>query len=72
MYLSLNVLYHDEEMGYQGNEVGEPVLIQGTGQYTVTFDCDRNLSAEAKKAGISSLKHLTAVYIKDYSVTLGE
>ena len=72
MYLSLNVLYHDEEMGYQGNEVGEPVLIQGAGQYTVTFDCDRNLSAEAKKAGISSLKHLTAVYIKDYSVTLGE
>lgn len=69
--LALNVLYNDEELGYSENEVGDYILVNGDGQYTVTFDCEQNLSKKAKEAGVEGLNNLVAIYIKDYDVTDG-
>ncbi len=70
--LALNVYYSDKSHNYYGNEVGKPITINGNGQYTVVFDCGLDLSKAAKKAGVSTLTDLGAVYIKDYRVTLGK
>lgn len=72
LQLSLNVLYNDNALGYFGNENGPVVEVSGDGQYTLTFDCDADLSQQAKDLGITTLSNLTAIYIKDYQVTTGE
>lgn len=70
--LALNVYYNDGSHDYYSNEVSKDVItVSGNGQYTVTFDCEKDLSEEAKKAGITNLNNITAIYIKDYDVTLG-
>ncbi len=46
-------------------ETGPEVSLTGDGQYTVTYDIDKNLSEDGKKAGITQLKSMTAVYIRD-------
>lgn len=70
--LALNVYYNDGAHDYYSNEVSKDVItVSGNGQYTVTFDCEKDLSEDAKKAGVTNLNNITAIYIKDYDVTLG-
>ncbi|MBO5099142.1 MAG: Ig-like domain-containing protein, partial [Clostridia bacterium] len=70
--LALNVLYNDSQVKYFGNEVGESVRITGEGQYTLSFDIDKDLSSAGQKANVTALKNLTAIYIKDLAVTNAE
>lgn len=71
--LALNVYYNDSSKDYFSNEVStQTVTVTGDGQYTLTFDCAEDLSAAAVAAGVNSLSNLTAIYIKDYSVTTGK
>lgn len=69
--LALNVYYNDSERSYWNNEYGEPICITEDGQYTLSFDCAADLSAAAAEAGVTQLANLTAIYIKDYDVTVG-
>lgn len=71
--LALNVYYNDDIRTYYANEVSQDVqTITRNGQFTLTFDCDRDLSAKAGKSKVTSLKAVAAIYIKDYQVTKGE
>ena len=45
-------------------EKSEPVTMNGDGQYTLTFDLDKDLSDDGVKAGITKLEDLTAIYIR--------
>lgn len=72
LQLSLNVLFNDSELGYYGNETGAVIEVTEDGQYTLTFDCAKDLSEDGKTAGVTGLNNLTAIYIKDYAVTTGE
>ena len=70
--LALNVYYNDAGNNYYSNEEGSEVItVNQDGQYTLTFDCEKDLSDNAKKAGVNSLSNMTAIYIKDHSVTEG-
>ncbi len=69
--LALNVMYNDADGAYYGNEVGDYIEVTENGQYTLTFDCDTQLSDDAKRSGIKALKNLTSIYIKDQDVTNG-
>ncbi len=70
--LALHVLYNDSEKSYWGCELSEPVTVTGDGTYTLTFDLNSQISAAGKKAGITDINKLTAIYIKDYDVTKGD
>ncbi len=70
--LALNVYFNDNTISYFSNEYGAPITVSGDGQYTVVFDCASDLSDKAKNAGVTGLNNLTAIYIKDYSVTKGQ
>ncbi len=70
--LALNVYFNDSEHNYFSNEYGEAITLAEDGQYTLSFDCASNLSDIAKNAGVTGLNNLTAVYIKDHGVTLGQ
>ncbi len=71
--LALNVYYNDSDSNYYANEVSSvPIFVTEEGQYTVDFDCDRDLSQEAKGLGVMYLKNLTAIYIKDSGIAAGE
>lgn len=70
--LALNVYYNDSDKNYFSNEVSSDIVtFTGNGQYKLTFDCTKDLSKAAVKAGISDLNNITAIYIKDYDVTEG-
>lgn len=70
--LALNVYYNDSAHNYFNNEVSSrTITVNSEGQYTLTFDCAADLSAAAVAAGVSTLNKLTAIYIKDYDVTMG-
>ncbi|MDE6568172.1 MAG: cellulase family glycosylhydrolase [Lachnospiraceae bacterium] len=70
--LALNVYYNDDSKKYYSNEESSNVItVNGDGQYTVTFDCDTDLSAKAIEAGVNTLNNVTAIYIKDHDVTVG-
>lgn len=69
--LALNVYFNDNDLSYFSNEYGQPITVSGDGQYTVKFDCATDLSSKAATAGVKGLNNLTAIYIKDHSVTLG-
>ncbi len=70
--VSLNVYYNDADTGYFMNETSsETVVITGDGQYSLTFDCAADLSAAAVAAGVTSLRNLTAVYLKDQAIVDG-
>lgn len=69
--LALHVLYNDASLKYYGTEIGNYVTVKGNGQYTVEFDLETGISSAGRKAGITALKNLTAVYIKDYDITSG-
>lgn len=69
--VALNVLFNDNELACYNNEVGPSVAITGNGQYTVTFDFATDCSDTTKEYGVTGLNNLTAIYIKDYDVTVG-
>ncbi len=69
--LALNVYYNDSTHNYFSNESGSAIRIREDGQYTLSFDCGSDLSAAAGTAGVTGLCDLTAIYIKDDSVTKG-
>lgn len=69
--LALKVLYNDSGKSYWGTETGSSVIVNGDGQYTVKFDLSTDLSKDGKKAGITSISNLTAIYIQDQNVSLG-
>lgn len=69
--LALNVYYNDGNLNYFSNETGSAILVSENGQYRLSFDCAQNLSSAASDAGVTGLNDLTAIYIKDHSVTLG-
>lgn len=69
--LALNVYYNDSTHNYFSNESGSAIRIGEEGQYTLSFDCGSDLSAAAGAAGVTGLCDLTAIYIKDDSVTKG-
>ncbi len=70
--LGINVYYNDADTNYFNNEYSdETITITGDGKYTLTFDCSKDLSDAAKNAGVTGLNNLTAVYIKDHAITLG-
>lgn len=69
--IALNVMYNDADGAYYGNEVGDYIEVTENGQYTLTFDCNTQLSDDAKRSGIKALKNLTSIYIKDQDVTNG-
>lgn len=70
--LALNVYYNDSNLNYFSNETGSAILVSENGQYTLSFDCSKDLSQAAKDAGVTGLNNLTAIYIKDDSVTQGK
>ncbi len=70
--LALNVYYNDNDLGYFSNESGDPIRVSREGQYTLVFDCGQDLSDQAQAAGVKGLNNLTAIYIKDDSVTRGQ
>lgn len=70
--LALNVYYNDSALNYFSNEVAKEVItVSEEGTYTLSFDCATDLSANAISAGVTGLNNLTAIYIKDDSVTKG-
>lgn len=70
--LALHILYNDSTNSYWGCELSAPVTVNGDGTYTLSFDLTKEISAAAEKAGVTELKNLTAIYIKDLAVTKGE
>lgn len=69
--LALHILYNDSEKSYWGCELSEPVAVKGDGTYTLSFDLNTQISGAGKKAGITEINRLTAIYIKDFDVTKG-
>ncbi len=69
--LALNVYYNDGDSGYFSNESGESIYVTEEGQYTLSFDCSKDLSVEAAAAGVNSLTNLTAIYILDMGAADG-
>ncbi len=72
MNLALHVLYNDSTHNYWSAELSQPVKVTGDGQYTLSFDLEKEISAAAKAAGITEINNLTAIYIKDLDVTNGD
>lgn len=71
--LAVNVYYNNSVKQYFGNEESSDVItVNQDGQYTLTFDCEKDLSQKAVSAGIEDLNRITAIYIKDHEVTAGE
>lgn len=70
--LAINVYYNDSKHEFYQNEISTDVItVSANGQYTLTFDCERDLSSAAAEAGVDSLANLTAIYIKDNQVAVG-
>ncbi len=59
--VTLNTIFSDSGL----TEKSQPVLINGDGQYTLTYDLSKDLSADGEKADITKLENLTAVFIRD-------
>lgn len=71
--LAVNVYYNDKTHSYYSNEVSSDVIsVTENGQYQLSFDCTKDLSENAVKAGVTNLNKVTAIYIKDNAVTKGE
>ena len=70
--IALNVYYNDAQNNYFKNEVGESIIVTEDGQYSLTFDCSKDLSNDAFASGIRSLNNLTAIYIMDLGISNGK
>ncbi len=60
-----NIYYNK---GYFGTERSKPVEITKDGQYTLSFDISKDLSDAGKNAGVTEIKDIGSLYIKDYDV----
>lgn len=70
--LALNVYYNDAEHDYYKNEASSSVIYCAeAGTYEAEFDCGKDLSEEAKAAGVTSLTNLTAIYLLDMGTVDG-
>lgn len=69
--LALNVLYNDATLGCTNTEYGPYVEIYEDGQYTVTFDCTMHLSESSRNMGVKDLSNLTAIFLYDHEVRIG-
>lgn len=65
--MAVGVYYTDSAHGYYANETGETMLITGDGTYTLSFDIAKDLSEDAKAAGVDSLSGAGAIYLYDVS-----
>ncbi len=65
--VAVGAYYNDGKHSYYGNDVSDTVTLVGDGTYTIVFDCDRHLSAEAKAAGVTDLTGIGALYVYDIS-----
>ncbi len=71
--LAVNVYYNDADHNYYANEAGsEHIIVTKDGQYSVSFDCDTDLSDAAVAAGVNSLNNLTAIYLLDMGSAEGK
>lgn len=71
--LAVNVYYNDASKQYFSNEESSDIItVSEDGQYTLSFDCDTDLSSKAGDAGVNTLNNVTAIYIKDHDVTTGD
>lgn len=70
--VALNVLYNDTELGCANTEYGPYVEVKEDGQYTVSFDCTTDLSESSRKMGVTELKNLTAIFLYDHAVRVGD
>lgn len=69
--LALKVMYNDNTHQYWSAETGDVITVNGDGTYTLKFDANTDLSNAAKAAGITDISNLTAIYIQDQAVALG-
>lgn len=69
--MNIKVYYNDAGHDYYGFDTGEQVKVFGEGTYTLTFDCTKNLSADAKSAEVKSLTNIGAIYLIDDEVDSG-
>ncbi|MCD8327685.1 MAG: cellulase family glycosylhydrolase [Ruminococcus sp.] len=69
--LAIKVYYNDDTHQYWSAETGDTITVTEDGTYTLTFDVDEDLSSAAIAAGITSISNLTAIYIQDQTVALG-
>lgn len=69
--VALNVLYNDAVLGCTNTEYGPYVEIYEDGQYTVTFDCTMHLSESSRIMGVTGLSNLTAIFLYDHEVRVG-
>lgn len=66
VYLGIHAYFIGSK--YAADEVGEHIVVEKNGTYTLSFDCDKDLSDVAKKAGVSNLNDgIGAIYIADAS-----
>lgn len=72
--LAIHVYYNDATNNYFGTEYSKSdvVKVTGAGQYTLSFDCEQDLSDNAKSKGVTTLNGLGSLYIYDYDVTTGK
>lgn len=69
--IALNVLYNDSTLGCFNTEYGPYVEVYEDGQYTVTFDCTMHLSESSRNMGVKDLSNLTAIFLYDHEVRVG-
>ncbi len=69
--LALKVMYNDNDHQYWSAETGDIITVNEDGTYTLKFDANTDLSNAAKTAGITDISNLTAIYIQDQTVALG-
>ncbi len=66
VYLGIHAYFVGSK--YAADEVGEHITVEKNGTYTLTFDCDKDLSSVAKEAGVAGLNDgIGAIYIADAS-----
>lgn len=68
IYLSLNLRIQDNKHNYAGNEYSQPIKVTGDGTYTLVFDCKKDYSKEAKKAGLNYIQNMVSMSVKDYQM----
>lgn len=73
MNVAVNIYYNSAGINgkYSSIEYGTPVEVTGDGQYTATFDLSKDLSEAGKEAGIKDINQVTAIYLQDYDVSMG-
>lgn len=73
MNVAVNIYYNSAGTNgkYSSIEYGTPVEVTGDGQYTATFDLSKDLSEAGKEAGIKDINQVTAIYLQDYDVSMG-